>query len=446
MQSVMGQQRQVECPICQAKMFEREINQHIDMMHVEAFSPAVQASPKRQRLSREAAPGSEAASSSLDRSGAGSAAAPIGLVLQIAIDESTREVQPPPESCAETAINADTCAPTLVNADICAETLVTADECMETLVCPDTPLGDIGGGSQCTDGLEAPADTGIETLATPAADSPNVMLSLQPEEHLKAHLLGARTHALRCMRDDSNSKHARVAELCGEVQHDIEERRQDFARYPVMAKPADHNQQCARNELRGDLESISQKVQDHLHSVMVASGEPAEACRLAKATHFEKIDSVIAMLQQHRAESTVEFQKCFEEEASRREASEAAALALEPSLECVNNFVLHLVQEVDEETTKAIKVHTEKLEDLEAEQMRFVNANDSPQRNPTFAKVIADIGSTTRVLEEHRGQSDAYKELAKNWDEALERMPKQGQPLAATPGKRSLLDRMLGRS
>jgi len=272
------------------------------------------------------------------------------------------------------------------------------------------------------------------------------MLSLQPEEHLKAHLLGARTHALRCMRDDSNSKHARVAELCGEVQHDIEERRQDFARYPVMAKPADHNQQCARNELRGDLESVSQKVQDHLNSVMVASGEPAEACRLAKATHFEKIDSVIAMLQQHRAESTVEFQKCFEEEASRREASEAAALALEPSLECVNNFVLHLVQEVDEETTKAIKVHTEKLEDLEAEQMRFVNANDSPQRNPIFAKVIADIGSTTRVLEEHRGQSDAYKELAKNWDEALERMPKQGQPLAATPGKRSLLDRMLGRS
>merc|ERR1712224_140677 len=119
----------------------------------------------------------------------------------------------------------------------------------------------------------------------------------------------------------------------------------------------------------------------------------------------------------------------------------------QPCLTCLDGFVRHLVAEVDDETAKAIQVHTENLEILKQEQSRFVNANDSPQKTPIYAKVIEDITSTERVLEEHSGQSAPYKELLQGWEEVLGKMPSRKQAAAAAiPRKRTLLDRLLGRS
>lgn len=116
------------------------------------------------------------------------------------------------------------------------------------------------------------------------------------------------------------------------------------------------------------------------------SHELDNALLTAEAAQIQKIDGVMHMLEKLRVETLEEFQKCKEEEAVKRKTRESAALSLEPSLNCLDCFIQHLTQEVDEETTKAIEVHTEKLEKLQQEQMRLVEANDSPQKNPLFAK------------------------------------------------------------
>lgn len=116
---------------------------------------------------------------------------------------------------------------------------------------------------------------------------------------------------------------------------------------------------------------------------------------------------------------------------------------MEPSLDCLDCFVRHLAKEVDDETTKATHVHTERLQELQQEQARFVKANDSPERNSIFAKVIEDLASTKRALEEHSLQSAAYKDQLKEWEEVLEKMPKNSREVAI-PGKRSLLDGFYG--
>lgn len=261
-------------------------------------------------------------------------------------------------------------------------------------------------------------------LETPHGPGSDLVLSLQPEEHLKAHLLGARTHALQHVQDVSTRMHAKVLQLCRDVQSDVRQHERELEEYSTAAKPSDHNQQCARNEVRSGLKKVVQSTQVNLKSLISASREPEDALRIAKATHLSKIDGVMQMLEQFRAESLSVFQELEEKEKVECEASEAAALSLAPSLDFVDGFVRHLTKEVDEETAKAIQVHTDKLEVLKLEQLHFVNANDSRERNPIFAKVIEDIASTQRLLEEHSGQRESYQSFLKDWQEVLWVMPK----------------------
>merc|ERR1719253_192903 len=163
--------------------------------------------------------------------------------------------------------------------------------------------------------------------------------------------------------------------------------------------------------------------------------------RTSEAAQLETIDSVMSMLTKLRADTLEEFQQCKDEEAQKCEVSRAAALELEPSIACLDSFVQQRACEVDDETSKAIQVHTEKLEDLQLEQVRFVNANDSPRRNPNFAKTIADLASTEQVLADHRDQSLLYKEFCKDWEEVLEQMPVQKVSPTA-PAARSFFDRV----
>lgn len=288
----------------------------------------------------------------------------------------------------------------------------------------------------------AAASSGDASAAVPSGEAE---VALQPEEHLKAHLLGARAHALREARDVSAKMHAKVQQLCSEVLHDVQQSKQDLEEYPTACKPSDYSQQCVRNKLRSGLEQVARSTHNNLKSLIHASREPEQALSSAKTAQLEKIDSAMLTLEKLRAETLLVFEEAEEAEKVACEESEAAALSLAPSLECVDRFVHHLAQEVDHETRQASQVHSDKLEELKAEQLRFVNANDSPQRNPIFAKVIQDIASTERLLEEHSGRSDSQKEFLQDWKDAMAVMPAQ-TPLPSNPPKHWLWSRIFSQS
>jgi len=434
----MSEMTQVQCPICQARVPELEINSHLDMhlkalpagsiqehtTHEDAKRPQVAQSAgsnKRQRMSLISLVGEDGELTSPS----GSCSSPGVCVpgnrdagVTVTIDEPACQVFPQPAE--------------------------SQPSCAQTPADGETPLSGCSGGMAVNGMPEITGDGGARVLPeAPAAGSSDLCLSLRPEEHLRAFLLGSRTHALRCARDDSERMHAKALQLCGDVQQTIEQRRQDLEEYPAMAKPTDRHQQLTRNIMRSDLEDVARTVRSDLTSLVHASVEPEEAICAAEAALLEKFDSVMSMVGKLRAETIEEFEKCKEEEARKRESSEAAALALEPSLDCLDCFVRHLAKEVDDETTKATHVHTERLQELQQEQARFVKANELPERNSIFAKVIEDLASTKRALEEHSLQSAAYKDQLKEWEEVLEKMPKNSQEVAI-PGKRSLLDGFYG--
>merc|ERR1712039_431317 len=130
------------------------------------------------------------------------------------------------------------------------------------------------------------------------------------------------------------------------------------------------------------------------------------------------------MIKEYRHQTQEKFSELREEEASMQKTSDAAALSLTPSLKCLDGFVRRLSQEVGEETATAKLEHTKMLETLEKEQLAFVEGNVQPCF-PQYAKVIADIASTKRLLEEHSLQGSSCDAFAKDWADVLGRMPKR---------------------
>jgi len=212
--------------------------------------------------------------------------------------------------------------------------------------------------------------------------------------------------------------------------------------------------------MRNHLTGVVTPVQGKLKSLLQSSSEPQEVLQKAEAAQCEYIGELIRTLEEFRAETTEEFRELKEEEAKQRQMSASAALELEPSLQCLDSFMHQLSQEVGQETATATEVHTAKLEALQQEQMRFVCANDSPEKNPVFAKVLQDMDSTKHALEEHKSQNASCNGLLEDWTQFLREAKvakiettgndmEQQQQSASLPAtnskKRTLFDRMLGR-
>jgi hypothetical protein len=431
----MASSTMVACPICQAQMPETEINDHLDI--------CVGDSPKkRHRTSGPSALGSASnASADENRSDCITICVDENLPHLIACREApldmgswmtTNSVEATAQHLRQPSLTSDEIAVLQLSGQGVAEETMDSDA--------KKPIG----------------DAVPQTLAKASHRSPypqeacplTVVAPMQPEDHLMAQLLGSRTHALRCARDDSERMHSKVAQVCGEVQNSIEMRREQIQGYSARAKPSDYSQQRARNDVREELTDAAWEAQSKLSFVIAATREPGEMLCRAEADQIQNIDDVICMLQQFRAETLDEFQRHREEETVKFKASESTTQTLEQSLMLMDCFVRHLSEEIEGETTTAIEVHTEKLDQLQQEQVRFVSANDAPQRNPIFAKVIEDIASTNRVLAEHSSQRETCRDLEKGWKDTLEKMPKQKQvaPVHAVPQKRTLLDRILGRA
>lgn len=442
----------LECPICKSQVPSDEINSHIDK-HLDASQ--AESSKKRQRMSCSKSPGFAGASDAgtfapPDSPSVGVMASQVDTVPQMELEELyyTSEL-PPPSKHTPVSDSADSFEKSGVVGGSKMSMPAFVAHGRSLLSAHRRDRLSIGGSSNSSNvgQVIAGSDSATASLGSPDPCSPKHFAPLQPEEHMRADLLGSRTHALRCARDESAIMHVKLSQLCGEVQQCIQQRGKDFESYPMMVKPTDPEQQRARNAIRGDLGDVARTAVERLKFLVSLSREREDAIRTAEAVQLKKIDGVMAMLEELRAETAEEFQMCKEEEALKRRASEDALLAMQPCLTCLDGFVRHLVAEVDDETAKAIQVHTENLEILKQEQSRFVNANDSPQKTPIYAKVIEDITSTERVLEEHSGQSAPYKELLQGWEEVLGKMPSRKQAAAAAiPRKRTLLDRLLGRS
>jgi len=255
--------------------------------------------------------------------------------------------------------------------------------------------------------------------------------------------------------------HTQVVQLRDEIQQMVEQHRSQFREYSTLQQPDDFHQQCARNALRNHLTGVvTKQAQGKLKSLLQSSSTPQEVLQKVEAAQCEYIDALVGTLEEFRAETTEEFRKLKEEEAKQRRMSAAAALELEPSLQCLDSFMRQLSQEVGQETAHATEVHTAKLQALQQKQMRFVAANDSPEKNPVFAKVLQDMDSTKHALEEHKSQHASCNSLLEDWTQVLREAKvakvetagsdiEQQQQAASLPAanlqKRTLFDRILGR-
>lgn len=424
---------EVKCPICHAQVLQQDINWHIDTAHADSLT----AQPRAKR------PRSSAASSSAGPSGptgtASSNAVPgatapdnlngdivsiddtVETVPQVSLVLGTGISEPIEDTVVQMTVSDPNIDPELlppVTAVVATQTPV-----QDTVLAEPEPLP--------VDAMDAELQLTLQEsilreCSAPPLQESDPIASLQPQDHLKAHLLGARAQSLQHARHVNTSMHAKVLQLCKNIQHDVDQSKQGLVEYSATAtKPSDYDQQCARNQVRGGLEQVARKTSSNLQSLIDASRVPEDTLAAEKAKHLETIDSIIRMAEQFRAETVSAFEELEEKERVEFEACEAAALALEPSLKCVDDFVQQLGREVDDETTKATQVHTDKLLELKLEQLRFVNANDSPQRNPIFAKVIEDIASTERLLKEHSCHSETYNVFLEDWKQSLALMPTQ---------------------
>lgn len=425
---------EVQCPICHAKVLQQDINWHIDTAHADSLT----AQPRAKRARNSAASsgaGPSGPTGTASSHAVPGATAPDSLNgdIVVSIDDTVETVpqvslvlgtgisEPIEDTVVQMTVSDPNLDPELlppITAVVATQTPV-----QDTVLAVPEPLPVDAMDSELQLSLQ---ESVLGECSAPPLQESDPIVSLQPQDHLKAHLLGARAQALQHARHVNTSMHAKVLQLCENIQHDVDQSKQGLVEYPTTAaKPSDYNQQCARNQVREELDQVARKTSSNLQSLIDASRVPEDTLAAEKAKQLETIDSILRMAQQFRAETVSAFEELEEKERVEFEACEAAALALEPSLKCVDDFVQQLGREVDDETTKATQVHTDKLLELKREQLRFVNANDSPQRNPIFAKVIEDIASTERLLKEHSCHSETYNVFLEDWKQALALMPTQ---------------------
>jgi len=108
-----------------------------------------------------------------------------------------------------------------------------------------------------------------------------------------------------------------------------------------------------------------------------------------------------------------------------QQRKKAAFVALWPCIDKLGCFAKCFVDEVKAENAVARSVHTEQWEQLRADEARYVRANDSPSRNPSFQKVREDIAAESKLLKELKHKEKKIAQFARRWDAMLTRIPRR---------------------
>mmetsp|Transcript_20421 Transcript_20421/g.48326 ORF Transcript_20421/g.48326 Transcript_20421/m.48326 type:complete len:452 (-) Transcript_20421:221-1576(-) len=258
-------------------------------------------------------------------------------------------------------------------------------------------------------------------------------------EVMEAHLSNKKQRAVVDLSCTLATAATQVAHWCEAVREHSGGAADRLEAYERLGSPTTYEEQCERNRLRAELRHEVKAIGEALEKIHQAAGEPGARLEGAEGSVLGQLGSSIERLRRLLEEARGLFQAKRAEVQEARDSSSAILADLWPHIDRMDGFVRLWARELAGEAAEAQGVHRQRLEQLREEEARYVRANDSPQRNQTFAKVREDIQSTLELLED-KSKQDQEQEAFRSWWEALmSKMPSKKVPeqqlVAADPPK-----------
>jgi hypothetical protein len=272
--------------------------------------------------------------------------------------------------------------------------------------------------------------------ATADASSFTATRTLPIHDCVRAHFQFMKREALRSIEEltgktcEEVSRHRTdVDQLCSKHQRPLQQ-------YCEMDKPTNYDQQLERNGLRERLQEVGRSVMTSMQRLLEASGEPAAALETVELDLLAKIDATMDMLAELRADTIASFQDYAEKLEVDRKATKMAISGLAPAVHDFDKFMQCVSEEVQTEKENAEKQNTDLLEKRQKEENAFRDANDSPSRNPLYAKVQEEIAALTQRMHEQASAHDSHMSMMQEWDLMLVSVPSK-QLTDSAPKKRT---------
>jgi len=422
---------EVDCPICNQKILEAFINEHLDFAHSEPTAQT--ASPKRMR--KGSANNESAHAGHTDLAASKSAAVVVNSIHSSASAEPDSEpTRPGLDHVKQRALplqrDADSRPSCSAGATLVAEPMPVAPPAG---VSDTLPSGTSSSSSIAPSHLTK--DTRIRTKGVQetgvyasgrSGEYPDVLqeaVVVRPEDDLEMILVSERKVNMQRVDDAISVAHELVVRLGDTVTRSVEAARGDLEAYPDLGAPLTYDQQRARNEARERLEHLVHTTQKNVEQILGATQQPCDVLQATRSSLLTRIDDAIKRLTLLRSETA----QLYVEQGARverdREERERVIAELVPRLAEVDRFVQCLTQEVASETAEARDVYQSRLHQLEAEEAQYLRANESLDENPTFGKVRDEVQATRDRLKAQRDRDRAQGNLQDGWSSLLNKIP-----------------------
>jgi len=238
---------------------------------------------------------------------------------------------------------------------------------------------------------------------------------------LEASLLAERLLAMQRIDSATAKTTDEVLQLRGSFEDLVERHMDDFDSYLACPSPKTYDELTRRNAARHSLESVAQGVRETSEKMLDVHQEPAQLCQNLKCGMMENIDDALRSLHKLRAETQQLF--AHQDEAVQSGQHDLAPVVeLCPLIKNVCVFVNHVNNQVQDEVAERQVLYHQELDQLQEEEARYVRANDSPTRNPSFGHVRACIADKQKLLQELARSGLTQRESLKQWEGLMQKM------------------------
>jgi len=150
---------------------------------------------------------------------------------------------------------------------------------------------------------------------------------------------------------------------------------------------------------------------------------PSEQFHNEQAPMLQTLSDAINHTQQLRDETASLLDKCGQQVLCDHKAAKQTLAELWPHIEPMNRFVHQLNIESCSEIREGRGFHQKRCDELRQEEVCYVRANESPQRNAAFGNVREQLAKEQAMLEELDRRAHERMEAHKSWEALIGSMP-----------------------
>jgi len=240
---------------------------------------------------------------------------------------------------------------------------------------------------------------------------------------LEAALTGMRDGRFNEVDAVSEVARTRVVTLRQTLVDAVRTHQPELRAYVNLSQPTTFEELSQRNKVRRQLELVARAAEDNIEQIFALVETPAEELQTAEDEVLQKIDDCISCLTTFREKTA---QQILQRQAAAKEEREVRKRDLVAVASCVaqlDGFVQRWSEEVRSETREGRDVYCKQIEQFQEEEARYVRANDSPDKNPAFARVRSDVAFARERLCDQDTRAAAVEELLKRWALLQSRLP-----------------------